>query len=54
MMHAILPNLPKRPAKPRISGITMIMDKGLSVSQAEDLASTAGDFVRPAGKDQSL
>jgi phosphosulfolactate synthase len=44
-MHAILPNLPKRPAKPRISGITMIMDKGLSVSQAEDLASTAGDFV---------
>jgi phosphosulfolactate synthase len=45
MMHAILPNLPERTAKPRKTGITMIMDKGLSVRQADDLVSTAADYV---------
>lgn len=44
-MHALLPNLPERPDKPRKSGITMVMDKGLSVRQAEDLTTTASDYV---------
>lgn len=45
MMHAILPNLPERTGKPRNTGLTMVMDKGLSVRQAEDLVSTAADYV---------
>jgi len=40
-----LPHLPARPDKPRDTGVTMVMDKGLSVLQAEDLAATAGPLV---------
>ncbi|HEY8783578.1 MAG TPA: phosphosulfolactate synthase [Mucilaginibacter sp.] len=35
-------NLPDRVAKPRNSGITMVMDKGLSLRQAEDFVEVAG------------
>jgi phosphosulfolactate synthase len=45
MMHAKLPYLPERTTKPRKTGINMIMDKGLSARQAEDLVSTASDYV---------
>lgn len=38
-------NLPERSAKPRKSGITMVMDKGLSLRQVEDFLNTASDFV---------
>ena len=41
--------LPDRPAKPRQNGIAMVMDKGLSVREAEDFVETAGhlaDFVK--------
>ena len=31
-----LPHLPKRSKKPRKEGVTMVMDKGLSLRQAED------------------
>ncbi|MFZ4412943.1 MAG: phosphosulfolactate synthase [Bacteroidales bacterium] len=41
--------LPQRTSKPRSNGITMVMDKGLSIREAEDMISTAGhliDFVK--------
>jgi phosphosulfolactate synthase len=40
-----LPDLPERTERPRNSGITMVMDKGLSLRQAEDLVSVAADYV---------
>lgn len=38
-------NLPERTAKPRRGGITMVMDKGLSLRQTEDFLDTSADFV---------
>ncbi|MFZ4739552.1 MAG: phosphosulfolactate synthase [Bacteroidales bacterium] len=41
--------LPERTEKPRENGITMVMDKGLSVREAEDMIYTSGhliDFVK--------
>ncbi|MCF8257128.1 MAG: phosphosulfolactate synthase [Flavobacteriales bacterium] len=49
MMGSDLPFIPERPDKPRSSGITMVMDKGLSLRQAEDMIASAGhltDFVK--------
>ncbi len=46
-----LPLLPDRPTKPRQTGITMVMDKGIGLRQAEDLAESAAfstDFVKLA------
>ncbi|MFN8394647.1 MAG: phosphosulfolactate synthase [Bacteroidia bacterium] len=40
-----LKNLPFREAKPRQAGITMSMDKGLSVREAEDLMDVAGPCI---------
>ena len=40
-----LSHIPERPSKPRQSGITMVMDKGLSVREIEDLISVAGDYI---------
>jgi phosphosulfolactate synthase len=48
-MNIVLPFLPERPAKPRNSGLTMVMDKGLSVREAEDFMSVGSgytDFVK--------
>mgnify|MGYP001185440033 FL=1 len=36
-MLEFLKNIPKRPAKPRSNGLTMIMDKGLSLNEAENM-----------------
>lgn len=44
-MKKILPFLPERPAKPRNSGITMVMDKGLSVREAEDFMSVGSEYT---------
>lgn len=44
-MNFELKQLPERTLKPRSSGITMVMDKGLSVREAEDFLSTSGEFV---------
>lgn len=44
-MNFNLQHLPQRPGKPRQSGLTMVMDKGLSLRQAEDMVSTAAKFV---------
>lgn len=37
--------LPDRTSKPRKDGVTMVMDKGISLRQAEDFLSTSSDFV---------
>jgi phosphosulfolactate synthase len=44
-MKHILPYIPDRPAKPRNSGLTMIMDKGLSIREAEDLMSVGSEYT---------
>ena len=40
-----LSHLPKRENKPRANGVTMVMDKGISLKHAEDFIETSGDFV---------
>lgn len=48
-MNFAIPQLPERPPKPRTHGLTMVMDKGLSLRQAEDLLSVAAhtfDFIK--------
>lgn len=40
-----LSHLPERTEKPRKSGVTMVMDKGISIRQAEDFLSTSSDLV---------
>jgi phosphosulfolactate synthase len=44
-MKKTLPFLPERPAKPRNSGITMVMDKGLSIREAEDFMSVGSEYT---------
>jgi phosphosulfolactate synthase len=41
-MNYHMNNLPERSAKPRGSGITMVMDKGLSTRQVEDFVEVCG------------
>src|SRR5476651_1104424 len=41
-MNYTINNLPERTAKPRQNGLTMVMDKGLSLRGVEDLIETAG------------
>ena len=38
-------HLPERTTRPRTNGLTMVMDKGLSLRQAEDLIAVADDRV---------
>lgn len=45
MMNYILPFIPERPAKPRNNGLTMVMDKGLSLRQAEDFMSVGSEYT---------
>ncbi|MBP7808997.1 MAG: phosphosulfolactate synthase [Bacteroidia bacterium] len=40
-----LPFLPDRTEKPRKSGLTMVMDKGISTRQAEDMMETSADYI---------
>ncbi|MFO7869080.1 MAG: phosphosulfolactate synthase [Bacteroidales bacterium] len=44
-MNYTLPNIPKREEKPRTSGQTMVIDKGLSVSEAQNLADAASNYI---------
>ncbi len=37
--------LPERAQKPRTKGITMVMDKGIGMRQAQDLMETAGELI---------
>lgn len=41
----MLKNLPSRSQKPRNNGITLVLDKGYSVRQAEDFCEVCADFV---------
>ena len=45
MINFPLKQIPERTAKPRESGLTMAMDKGLSVRQAEEFISVAGNYT---------
>jgi len=40
-----LPYIPERPVKPRTSGVTMMMDKGLSLRQSEDFIAASGHLT---------
>jgi len=44
-MKIDLPFLPERAGKPRETGLTMMMDKGLSLRQAEDFVETCADLT---------
>lgn len=44
-MKNSLPFVPDRPVKPRNSGLTMVMDKGLSVREAEDFMSVGSEYT---------
>lgn len=44
-MNFFLDNIPERTAKPRENGLTMVMDKGLSCRQAEDMIEISGDYI---------
>jgi len=44
-MKMALPFLPDRPSKPRNSGLTMVMDKGLSIREAEDFMSVGSEYT---------
>jgi len=44
-MNFPLKNIPKRTARPRDNGLTMVMDKGLGVREAEDLVESSGPYI---------
>jgi len=44
-MNFTLPYLPKRDEKPRQTGLTMMMDKGLSLREAENFSDAASEFT---------
>ncbi len=44
-MNYTLTQLPERTVKPRNSGLTMVMDKGLSLREVEDFISTSADHA---------
>lgn len=45
LMNLNLTQIPTRTPYPRTNGITMIMDKGLSVQEVENLISVAGPYI---------
>ncbi|GHT24993.1 phosphosulfolactate synthase [Bacteroidia bacterium] len=44
-MNVEFPYIPTRSAKPRETGLTMMMDKGLSLRETENFIETAGDYT---------
>lgn len=44
-MNYFLKDLPERSSKPRETGFTMAIDKGMSVREVEDLLSISGNFI---------
>lgn len=45
MINFEISHLPLRSSRPRQSGLTMVMDKGLSVRECEDMVSAAGEYI---------
>jgi phosphosulfolactate synthase len=44
-LRQLLSHIPERPPKPRNDGLTMVMDKGLSLREAEDFAAVGSEYV---------
>ena len=44
-MNYFLTDLPQRTEKPRQVGLTMAMDKGLSIREVEDFLSVCGGYI---------
>lgn len=44
-MNFNLPFIPERPKKPRKSGLTMVMDKGLSLQETENFCDVAAEYT---------
>lgn len=44
-MNFELSHIPQRHTKPRIAGLTMVMDKGLSIRECENLIESGGEFI---------
>ena len=44
-MNFQLPDLPHREVKPRSTGLTMVMDKGLSINEVNNLIESSGNYV---------
>lgn len=44
-MNTNIPFIPERPAKPRTESLTMVMDKGLSIREAEDFMSVGSEYT---------
>jgi phosphosulfolactate synthase len=44
-MNFSLPNIPQRTTTPRNEGLTMVMDKGLSLREAEDMISASSKHI---------
>ncbi|HVN59501.1 MAG TPA: phosphosulfolactate synthase [Bacteroidales bacterium] len=44
-MKTVLPYIPERPSKPRTTRLTMVMDKGLSIREAEDFMSVGSEYT---------
>lgn len=44
-MNFSLDHIPDRPKIPRDTGLTMVMDKGLSIRQVENYLESAGEFI---------
>ena len=44
-MNFSINSLPERHTKPRKEGLTMVMDKGLSVREAEDMLSVSEPYI---------
>lgn len=45
MNRIAFPHIPERPEKPRQKGLTMMMDKGLSIRQVEDFISSSEKYT---------
>ncbi len=45
MRNFELTHLPKRTEKPRQSGLTMVMDKGLSIRECENMVDGSGEYI---------
>ncbi len=44
-MNYSLSQIPEREAQPRNAGLTMVMDKGLSIRETEDMLSTSSNYI---------
>jgi len=44
-MNYHLNQIPERTSKPRTTGFTMVMDKGLSIRETEDMLDISGDYI---------